>query len=94
MKKFLLIFLAVPFVSLAQDNGKSFKLVGKVKKLTQQADWVYLQYRTNGDWKTDSAQVKDGKYQLAGKIEEPVQGRLRVKYSETTDGNKVKMVAG
>ena len=94
MKKFLLIFLAVPFVSLAQDNGKSFKLVGKAKKLTHQAEWVYLQYRTNGDWKTDSAQVKDGKYQLAGKIEEPVQGRLRVKYSETTDGNKVKMVAG
>ncbi|HQX96151.1 MAG TPA: hypothetical protein PLT02_04580, partial [Chitinophagaceae bacterium] len=63
MKKLLLIFLAIPFVSQAQDNGKSFKLVGKAKKLTHQAEWVYLQYRTNGDWKTDSAQVKDGKYQ-------------------------------
>ena len=94
MKKLLLIFLAIPFVSQAQDNGKSFKLVGKAKKLTHQAEWVYLQYRTNGDWKTDSAQVKDGKYQLAGKIEEPVQGRLRVKYSETADGNKVAMVSG
>ena len=94
MKKLLLIFLAIPFVSQAQDNGKSFKLVGKAKKLTHQAEWVYLQYRTNGDWKTDSAQVKDGKYQFAGKIEEPVQSRLRVKYSETADGNKIAMVSG
>lgn len=94
MKKLLLIFLAAPFFSLAQDNGKSFKLSGKVKKLTHQADWVYLQYRSNGEWKTDSTQVKEGKYQFTGKIEEPVQGRLRVKYNETAEGNMVAMVGG
>ena len=93
MKRFFLIFLAFPFCAISQDKAKTFNVSGKTKNLAHQADWVYLQYRSDGEWKTDSVQVQKGKYRFTGKIEEPVQGRLRVKYAETTDGEKVTMVS-
>lgn len=93
MKNVLLILLALPFCALAQDKAKTFKLSGKTKNLANQADWVYLQFRSDGEWKMDSAQVKKGKYMFTGKVEEPTQGRLRVKYIDGIEGEKVKLVS-
>ncbi|MEP6700288.1 MAG: TlpA disulfide reductase family protein [Bacteroidota bacterium] len=94
MKKIIFILGLLPLLSAAQDTGKTFKLAGKTKNLAYKADWVFLQYRTDGEWKTDSVQSKDGKYEFSGKIGEPVQGRLRVKYGLGKDGKKVTTVSG
>ncbi|MEO7924133.1 MAG: TlpA disulfide reductase family protein [Chitinophagaceae bacterium] len=94
MKKTVLLLSFLPLLALAQDKGKEFKLAGKTKDLAYKPDWIFLQYRSNGDWKIDSVQTKDGKYEFAGMIEEPVQGRLRVKYVLGEDGKKVTTVQG
>jgi peroxiredoxin len=92
MKKLLVAFLIIPVCLSAQDGGKKFKLQGELKNLAFTGDWVFLQYRTNGEWKTDSAKVKDSKYSFTGKIQEPVIGRLRIKYAETEPGKKITQV--
>lgn len=94
MKKIIFILGLLPLLTAAQDKGKTFKLAGKTKNLAYKLDWVFLQYRTDGEWKTDSVQSKNGKYEFSGKIGEPVQGRLRVKYGLGADGKKVTTVSG
>lgn len=89
MKKTLLLLSFLPLLALAQDKSKEFKLNGKMKNLAYKPDWVFLQYRTGGEWKTDSSQVKDGKYEFAGMIDEPTQSRLRVKYLPGDSGKKI-----
>mgnify|MGYP000921063379 CR=1 FL=1 len=92
MKKLLFAVALFPLAALAQDKERSFKLSGTAKNLAYKVDWVFLQYRSNGEWKTDSVQAKSGKYEFTGKTGEPVQGRLRVKYSLGPDGKKVNTV--
>lgn len=92
MKKAVLALVMLPLAVVSQDKQKSFKLSGNVKNLSYKVDWVFLQYRNDGEWKTDSVQAKAGKYEFSGKIGEPVQGRLRVKYGLGPDGKKVNMV--
>jgi len=94
MKRLVLVAALLPLLVTAQDKGKTFKLEGKANKLAYKADWVYLQYRTGGEWKTDSVQPKDGKYAFTGTIGEPVQGRLRIKYAPDAEGKKIAMVPG
>lgn len=94
MKKILFLLGFLPLLATAQENEKTFKLSGKTKDLAYKPDWVFLQYRSQGDWKTDSVQSKDGKYEFTGEIEEPVQGRLRVKYAAGEDGKKISTVSG
>lgn len=92
MKKILLVLSLLPLLATAQDKGKEFKLSGKSSNLAYTLDWVYLQYRTNGEWKTDSVKPENGSYSFSGKIEEPSLGRLRVKYADA-DGKKITMVS-
>ncbi|HEX7904772.1 MAG TPA: TlpA disulfide reductase family protein [Chitinophagaceae bacterium] len=92
MKKILLVLSLLPLLATAQDKGKEFKLSGKASNLAYTLDWVYLQYRSNGEWKTDSVKPGDGGYRFSGKIEEPSLGRLRVKYADA-DGKKITMVS-
>jgi peroxiredoxin len=94
MKRIMLAIALLPLLATSQDKNKEFALEGKANKLAYKADWVYLQYRTNGEWKTDSVQSKDGKYAFTGMIGEPVQGRLRVKYVAGADGKKITTVPG
>jgi peroxiredoxin len=94
MKNILLVLSFLPLLAIGQDKGKTFKLAGKTKGLAYKPDWIYLQYRVNGEWKTDSVQSRDGKYEFAGEIQEPVQGRLRVKYTPGEDGKKIVTVSG
>lgn len=92
MNKLLLALALFPLAAYAQNKEKSFKLSGTIKRMIYKADWVFLQYRSNGEWKTDSVQAKEGKYEFTGKTDEPVQARLRVKYSPGPDGKPVRTV--
>ncbi len=94
MKKLFFLFFLAPLTITAQEKDQTFKISGKAKKTGFQPEWVYLQYRVAGEWKTDSVKVKNGKYELQGKVEEPVQGRLRVSYAADKEGNKEKAVSG
>ena len=77
----LLIFILTPFFVAAQANTNSrFIISGKLKKMKDTAEWVYLYYIEGNNRITDSAQVQKGKYRFTGEISEPVLSRLRVKY--------------
>ncbi len=89
MKRLIILVAFMPFMANAQNKEKRFKLSGKFQNLAYKADWVYLQHRSNGEWKTDSIQPENNKYQFAGTIEEPSLGWIRVKYEETEPGKKI-----
>jgi thiol-disulfide isomerase/thioredoxin len=91
MKRILIVLALLPAFAIAQDKGKSFKLTGKASNLAYTIDWVYLQYRTGGEWKTDSVKADNGSYKFSGKIDEASMSRLRVKYAETEPGKKIPM---
>lgn len=94
MKRTILLVGFLPFLAIAQDKGKPFKLSGKVKNLAYSPEWVFLQYRTNGEWKTDSVMTRNGKYSFSGKLEEPVSSRIRVKYKADDTGNRPAIISG
>jgi peroxiredoxin len=77
-----------PLFAMAQDTGKPFKISGKTSKLPYTVDWVYIQYKTNGEWKKDSAKASNGSYEFTGKIEEAGPANIRVKYADQ-DGKPV-----
>lgn len=83
MKTFIIAIVMFPLAVLAQENtAKDFKLTGRMERLAYQPEWVYLQYRTNGEWKTDSVQPENGSYRFTGKLDEPSLARIRVKYKD------------
>lgn len=92
MKKLIFGILLLPLFAQAQEKQKSFKISGSTENLAYKVDWVFLQYRSGEEWKTDSVQSKNGKYEFSGNIGEPVQARLRVKYGLGPDGKKVSTV--
>ncbi len=78
--------------SQAQQAGdKPFRLDGELKNISN-AQWVYFSYVTDGERKTDSTELKQGKYQFTGSLAEPVIGRLSVTYKPDENGNKVPTV--
>jgi len=92
MKKIIIALALLPMFAIAQEKGKAFKLTGKSSNLAHTIDWVYLQYRTGGEWKTDSVKAQNGSYKFSGVIDEASMSRLRVSYIETEPGKKIKMV--
>lgn len=88
MKKIIAFIFCVPLFLNAQDKDQ-FTIKGKIKDIAYKPDWVFLQYRTNGQWQTDSVQTADGKYSFSGMIGEPGPGYLRVKYAAMANGEKV-----
>ncbi len=92
MKRILVVLLLVPVFAISQQTGKPFRLTGKMQNLAYSVDWVFLQYRTEGEWKTDSVQPEKGGYKFSGKIDEASLARLRVKYAETEQGKKIPML--
>lgn len=81
-----------PAIAFSQDKEKNFKLSGNIKGFSNPVEWVYIQYRVKGEWKTDSVTPKSGSYKFEGAIEEPVLARLRVKYAEV-DGKRLALSA-
>jgi peroxiredoxin len=92
MKRIIILLAMLPAFAIAQDKGKDFKLNGKTGKLAYSVEWVFLQYRTGGEWKTDSVKADNGSYKFSGKIDEASVARLRVKYAEPEPGKKVPTV--
>ena len=92
MKSLAILFILLPAIALSQDKGLQFKLSGKSTNLAYPIEWVYLQYRSGGEWKTDSMKAENGSYKFSGKIDEASIARLRVKYVETEPGKKTPMV--
>lgn len=92
MNKLLIALALLPFSLLAQDKKNNFHITGSAKNLKMKPDWVFFQYRKDGEWKTDSTQIKEGKYSFSGQIDEPVTGSLRVTYLPTAEGKKVARV--
>ena len=93
MKRIIVILFLLPVLAFGQDNkGISFKLSGKASNLSYPVEWVFLQYRTGGEWKTDSVKAENGNYKFSGKIDEASLARLRVKYAEVEPGKKVPTV--
>lgn len=89
MKKIALFLAFVPLFAIGQQAEKTFKIVGKATGLAYKTDWVYLQYRTNGEWKKDSVQPKNGKYIFTGKTAEPMLARLTGMFREDSSSKKI-----
>lgn len=87
MKNIFLLAYMLPIITYAQE--KPFSIKGKISKIEKPAEMVFIQYNINGDWKTDSCLVKDGKYSFAGKVNEPMTVRLRVKYENEKENKMV-----
>jgi peroxiredoxin len=88
MKKFLFAFLFLfPLFVISQEKGKPFTIKGQIKNISE-VDWIYLTYRANGEWKTDSTQAKEGIYTFKGDLAEPLVANLRVKYQPGPNGEK------
>lgn len=88
MKKILLAILFLfPLLSFTQDKGKPFSIKGQIKNIDK-VDWVYLTYRADGEWKTDSTQPKEGYYNFKGNLVEPLVANLRIKYQADPNGDK------
>jgi len=94
MRKLVVILGLLPLFTAAQETSKPFTIKGKIKKNSLAPEWVFMQYRAEGEWKTDSAKVSGGKYQLSGKVEEPSLVRLRVKYPADASGKAVAIRSG
>jgi len=86
MRKLLIIITLLPFLAIAQNENKKFKLNGRIRNLpdTVKVEWVFLQYRIDGKAKTDSVQPKNGRYSFTGKIGEPLRSFLRIKFKLTS----------
>ncbi|HET9431926.1 MAG TPA: DUF4369 domain-containing protein, partial [Chitinophagaceae bacterium] len=89
MKRLLLLLGLLPLFAIGQEKGKNFKLSGALDKLAYQPEWVYLQYKSGGEWKTDSVKPLNGVYSFSGSIAEPSISQLRIKYAETSPGVRV-----
>lgn len=82
-----LVLLSILFSGSLLAQNK-FSIKGELSKVSEPIQKVYLYYRAGEESKTDSFIVKDGKYEFAGTIDEPVMARLRAVYPESADGKK------
>jgi len=82
MNKLLMGILLLLATSLQAQKTYTFK--GDVTKVKETITKVYLSYYFNGNSTEDSANVIDGKYELKGKLVEPVLARLRAVYKVDT----------
>ena len=81
MTKSSLLLLLLPFSAVAQ-GGKDFAVSGILANFSSPIEKVYITYNHEGEWKRDSALVKEGRYQLKGKIDNPGLASLSVGYKQ------------
>ncbi|MBK6937893.1 MAG: DUF4369 domain-containing protein [Chitinophagaceae bacterium] len=94
MNRFLLLAAFLPLFATAQVKEQKFSVKGSFSKLKYQPDWIFLQYRNADEWKTDSVQPLEGKYNFAGTVAEPTMARIRVKYKLDEAGKTVQTMPG
>lgn len=88
--RILLLLMLLPLLVPAQDKSRSFTLNGRLQHFpdSSRVEWVYLQYRSGGETKTDSVQPEKGRYRFAGQLDEPVIANMRLKYAENSPGKR------
>ncbi len=85
MKYRLLIALFIPVGLLSQKQEK-FILKGSFKNVPADIDQVYISYTSGDERKTDSVEMRNGKYRFSGFVGEPTYAQLRVSYHPGEDG--------
>lgn len=74
MKKIIVsLLLSAPVIAFAQESP--YQIKGQIGKLDAAAK-VFLSYRADGKFVTDSTAIKDGSFEFKGAVEGPVQFRL------------------
>ena len=85
MKKILfLIGIAASTVAVHGQSSK-FTLSGDLTGIQSPAEWVYLSYYTGDKQIIDSSYVRQGKYNFAGNLPEPVLTKLSIKHKTNGD---------
>ncbi|HMI01063.1 MAG TPA: TlpA disulfide reductase family protein [Pedobacter sp.] len=92
MKKILMSILTLlPFMAAAQKN---YTISGKLPAVKGQAK-AYLVLLKNDAWKEiDSAEIKDGKFQFAGSVNEPQNAILAVRHNGAADSGRQRDTQG
>jgi peroxiredoxin len=89
MKRLLFILLALPLFSSSQE-GKAFKIKGKISNIKMNPEWVFLAYKKpTGEFGWDSTKITGNKFVFTGKTTEPQAATLRVKYKPLEGGKTV-----
>lgn len=91
MKKVAFLLLAISPLALIAQSEKPFQIKGSLKNIPLPVQKVFIRYQSNGNNVTDSVIITGKKYSFSGKIAEPVQARLSVKYAPDADGKPVKL---
>lgn len=92
MKKTIFsVLILLPFMAAAQ---KSYTITGKLSAVKGQAK-AYLVLLKNNAWKeTDSAEIKDGKFQFTGSVNEPQNAILAVRRNGAADSGRQRDALG
>lgn len=85
MKKTLFLLLLLPFMAAAQ---KTYTLTGNLPDLKSPAK-AYLVLLKNGAWKeVDSTEIKAGKFQFKGSVEEPQNAIIALRRKDAVHANR------
>lgn len=92
MKKSMFLILSLlPLLAAAQ---KSYTITGKLSDVKAEAK-VYLVLLKNGAWKeVDSAEIKDGKFQFTGTVDEPQNAIMAVRRNNATGSGRQRDTQG
>ncbi|MBB5439705.1 peroxiredoxin [Pedobacter sp. AK017] len=92
MKKTIFsVLILLPFMAAAQKN---YTITGKLPAVKGQAK-AYLVLLKNNAWKeTDSAEIKDGKFQFTGSVNEPQNAILAVRRNGAADSGRQRDALG
>src|SRR5688500_15387124 len=83
-----LLSMAFCVVSAQSSPEKPFTVSGTTSKVKEVIQEVILMYAMNGERVMDTAKVKNGLYQVSGKLAEPVIARVRATYPADASGKK------
>ncbi|RAI98648.1 peroxiredoxin [Chitinophaga skermanii] len=83
-KLFIAAMLVLPAAAFAQKTAPSFKIKGEITGVSSPAK-VYLSYRMDKTMYRDSAELKNGAFEIAGKFMEPVSASLQLQVEGSKD---------
>ncbi|MBK6825404.1 MAG: hypothetical protein IPG86_00190 [Chitinophagaceae bacterium] len=66
MRKIVLLLGFLPCWQWPRKMENHSGFPGKFKNMAKSPDWVFLQYRVAGEWKTDSAKANEGNIVFRG----------------------------
>lgn len=93
MKKIstLLTMSLLAAMTAGAQDAKDFAIKGTITRSQMPVQKVLLTYRSGDQIVRDSVEPQNGHYAFSGKIQEPLQATLYVKYAPDAAGNPVKL---